>query len=245
MDGNYKVYSWSASSARIEEIFDQPAGQFEETKDLPSRDKLTFTNGFYGNCTAVFVDIRGSSEMTSKHTRPRLAKIYRSFISEMVAVLNGTEGVREVNIVGDCVWAVYNTPFTTDIDSAFAAAFKANTLISLLNEHLSKRSIDTLKIGIGIDYGRALMIKAGYSGSGINDVVYMGDVVNSAAHLAHKAGRGFPGHPIWAGGDIYCNLNEHNQSLLTGAYDYELGRSVYTGNVVLTAMNEWIEGEFG
>lgn len=34
------------------------------------------------------------------------------------------------------------------------------------------------------------MVKAGYSGSGINDVIWMGDVVNTACHLANKAGRG-------------------------------------------------------
>ncbi len=110
MDGNYKPYSWISSSSRIKEILDQPAGQFEETDDLPSRDRLTYTNGFYGRCSAIFIDIRDSSGLTAKHKRPTLAKIYRSFISEMVAVLNANENVREVNIVGDCVWAVYNTP---------------------------------------------------------------------------------------------------------------------------------------
>ena len=41
------------------------------------------------------------------------------------------------------------------------------------------------------------MIKAGYSGSGINDIVYMGDVVNRAAHLAHKAGQDFSTPSGW------------------------------------------------
>jgi class 3 adenylate cyclase len=41
-----------------------------------------------------------------------------------------------------------------------------------------------IRSGIGMSYGRALMIKAGFNGSGINDVVYMGDVVNRASKLA-------------------------------------------------------------
>ena len=40
------------------------------------------------------------------------------------------------------------------------------------------------------------MVKAGYSGSGINDVIWMGDVVNTACHLANKAGRGMAGMMI-------------------------------------------------
>ncbi|MFC3479204.1 hypothetical protein [Kocuria carniphila] len=53
------------------------------------------------------------------------------------------------------------------------------------------------------------MIKAGFSGSGINDVLYMGDVVNRAAHLAHEAGRGWA-DPIFVGGVFEQNLNDHN-----------------------------------
>lgn len=242
MDGNYKSYDWTTSANRIDEILNQPAGQFEETNSLPSRDKLTYTNGYYSNCTALFIDIRNSSSLTTKHKRPVLAKIYRAFISEMVAVLNSDPFVREVSIVGDCVWAVYDTPNTTDIDDVFSVAAKANTLIALLNARYKKHSIDPLGIGIGIDWGRALMIKAGYNGSGINDVIYMGDVVNRAAHLAHKAGRnvwGISSHPIWVGSDFWGNLNDHNQGLLTNAYDSELG-SVYTGQVVNLAMDEWV-----
>lgn len=239
MDGNYKVYSYTNSSERIKNILNQPAGTFEEVDGLPDRDKLSFTNGFYGMCSAVFIDIRDSSGLTEKHKRPMLAKIYRAFISEMVAVLNSDPYVREVNIVGDCVWAVYKTTQTTHIDDVFGIAFQANTLLKLLNSHYAKKGIDPLKIGIGIDYGRVLMIKAGYSGSGINEVIYMGDVVNRAAHLAHEAGRGWS-DPIFAGGVFHQNLNDHNRSLLTSRYVSGLG-TVYTGNVVNTEMNNWVE----
>lgn len=239
MDGNHKRYDYTASSSRIKDILDQPAGTFEEAKSLPDRDRLTFTNGFYGWCSAIFIDIRDSSGLTDKHNRPTLAKIYRAFISEMVAVLNSDAYVREVNIVGDCVWAVYNTPKKTDIDDVFAVAYKANTTLKLLNHHYEKKGIDPLRIGIGIDYGRALMIKAGYSGSGINDVIYMGDVVNRAAHLAHEAGRN-GNNPIFVGSLFHQNLNDHNQGLLSRLWT-GLG-AIYTGNVIHKEMNAWVDG---
>lgn len=239
MDGNYKAYDYLKSSVRIKEIMDQPAGSFEEVDGLPSRDNLTYTNGFYGTCAAVFIDIRDSSGLTKKHKRPTLAKIYRAFISEMVAVLNSDPNVREVSIVGDCVWAVYNTPYMRDIDGVFSIAFQANTLEKLLNHHYAKKDIDRISIGIGADWGRALMIKAGYNGSGINDVIYMGDVVNRAAHLAHEAGRPWR-NPIFVGSDFQGNLNDHNKGLLTSLYIQSLG-TVYTGNVVRIDMNDWVE----
>lgn len=244
MDGNFKSFSYTASSARIVDILDQPAGQFEETDALPDRDRLTYTNGFYGRCSAVFVDIRDSSKLTQRYKRPALAKLYRAFISEMVAVLNSDAEVREVNIVGDCVWATYNTPYTRDIDDVFTIVCRANTLRKLLNKHLENRGYDPLKFGIGVDWGRVLMIKAGFDGSGLNDVVYMGDVVNRAAHLAHKAGRDWQQPPIWVGSEFNGNLNDDNKKWLTQRFDSEVG-TVYTGDVVLTEMNDWIGEAFG
>lgn len=239
MDGNYRGYDYVASGTRIDDILNQGAGQFQETDSLPSRSDLTYTNGFYANCSALFVDIRDSSGLTSHYKRPALAKLYRAFISEMVAILNSDLLVREVNIVGDCVWAVYNTPRKSDIDDIFSLAAKANTLKKLLNIKLEKRGYDTaLKFGIGVDYGRALMIKAGYSGSGINDVVYMGDVVNRAAHLAHKAGRGWA-DPIWIGEVFASNLNAENAALLQANYTWDIG-SYRSGNIVNSAMNDWV-----
>lgn len=239
MDGNYKPYDYLKSSQRIEEILNQPAGTFQEVDGLPDRDKLTFTNGFYGTCSALFIDIRGSSALTQKYKRPTLAKIYRAFISETVALLNSDLYVREVNIVGDCVWAVYNTPLRSHIDDVFAIAYQANTLKKLLNHHFDKKGIDPIRIGVGADWGRALMIKAGYNGSGINEVIYMGDVVNRAAHLAHEAGRQWRS-PIFIGSDFYGNLNDHNQGLLTSQYVQGLG-TIYAGDIVRTDMDGWIE----
>lgn len=51
-------------------------------------------------------------------------------------------------------------------------------MIKILNYKLSKKKYSEISIGIGIDYDRVLMVKASYSGSGINDVIWMGDVVN-------------------------------------------------------------------
>jgi class 3 adenylate cyclase len=243
VDGNFKPYSYADSSARIKEILDQPAGMFVEVEGgvgLPDRDRLTFTNGFYGHCSAVFIDIRDSSKLTETHKRPALAKIYRAFISEMVAVLNSDPLVLEVNIVGDCVWAVYKTQLKSYIDDVFSIAAKANTLVKLLNHHLEKKGIGALRIGVGVDYGRVLMIKAGFSSSGINDVVYMGDVVNRAAHLAHEAGRAGR-HPIFVGAVFQQNLTDHNQQLLSVAYVPGI-YDAYAGDVVNVEMNKWVEG---
>jgi class 3 adenylate cyclase len=129
--------------------------------------------------------------------------LYRAYISELVAVMNGDPRCREVNIVGDAVWSVINTPTKPDIDQVFYTACRAHSLVKALNCKLKAKGVDPIRVGIGMDWGRVLMIKAGYSGSGINDVVYMGDVVNSAAKLASKGDmRYLASGPLMAGSDF-------------------------------------------
>jgi class 3 adenylate cyclase len=235
VDSNYKAYDHLASVARIDGILAQPQGNYEEVKSLPDRDKLTFTNGFYAYCSALFIDIRDSSKLPDLYERPVLAKLYRAFISEIVAVMNGNTNAREINIVGDCVWGVFNTPKMSDIDDVFRTAYTANSLIQVLNYKLDKNGYKTgIRCGLGMSYGRALMIKAGYNGSGINDVVYMGDVVNRAAKLASQGSKNFK--PPFMVDDVFRgNLKEHNQGLLT----WDSGLGCYTGNVVNTTMEDW------
>jgi class 3 adenylate cyclase len=237
MDSNYRAYNYVSSFERIDAILALPAGNYEEVKQLPDRDRLTFTNGFYAYCSALFIDIRDSSSLPSVYNRPALAKLYRAFISEMVAIFNSVMFAREINIVGDCVWGVYNTSLKTEIDEVFSLTAKANSLTKTLNYKLKKVGYETaIKVGIGMSYGRALMIKAGSNGSGINDMVYMGDVVNEAAKLASQGSNGWGLPPIMVNGIFQQNLNDDNKALLTLRAD-----GTYQGNIINTAMNQWYE----
>lgn len=237
MESNYKFYSPTASFARIKEILNQSDINYTEENELPDRSKLTFKNGFYANCSALFIDIRGSSKLPSKYRRPTIARLYRAYISEVVAILNGTDICREINIVGDGAWAVYNTPKKSNIDDVFSRSAMLMSMVKVLNYELGKKSIEPISVGIGLSYGRALMIKAGYSGSGINDVVYMGDVVNEAAKLAANGSQSYIDKPIMISGDFHCNLNEENESLVY----WNSTRQCWHANVVNSLMDEWYD----
>ncbi|MFE3881734.1 adenylate/guanylate cyclase domain-containing protein [Streptomyces lydicus] len=238
MDSNYKLYDHVASASRIKDYLTGAQGNYEEVHELPDRNKLTFTNGFYANCSAIFVDIRGSSQLPDHYKRPRLARIYRAYISELVAIFNGSVLTREINIAGDAAWAVVNTPKTPNIDTVFAMGYKANSMAKLMNHYMRRAEYKTpIEIGVGMSYGRALMVKAGYNGSGINDVVYMGDVVNEAAKLANY-GNSQPHVPaLVTSNDFHYNLNADNQEFCKRDYF----RGCYTADVMDKAMEEWFE----
>ena len=232
MESNHRIYDYEASSTRLDAYLDSSNDQFQEVSEIPSRDRLTYSNGFYvEHCTALFVDIRGSSEMPNKYTRPRLAKIYRSYISEVIAVINGDPKCAEVNIVGDAVYGIFNTPYKADMDSVFSRAYGVNSRIKLLNYKLRIRNIDPIKIGIGIDYGRLLMVQA----SGLNEIVWMGHAVNGASNLCHHGNETFSDHTIMVSGDVYSNLNNDNKNLLS----YNYARQCYHGDVVNLNMDNW------
>ena len=237
MEANHSItYDVEKSAERIDGIQDASNDNYEDVKEIPSRDDLTFTNGYYMNITSVFIDIVGSSDMSDENKRPTLAKKYRSFLSECVAIMNEQDICKEVNINGDCVWGVFETPKKSDIATVFTIIGKLNSLVEILNYKFDKKNYGKIEVGIGVDYGRALMIKAGYSGSGINDVIWMGDVVNNACHLANSAGRdGIK--PILVSYTIYNNLSDDNKEFLSEKKVDGVTR--FQGNFLNHNMNVW------
>ena len=232
------IYDVENSASRIDEILDASNSNYADKTSIPSRSSLTYTNGYYVKVTSLFIDIVDSSDMTNEHKRPTLAKMYRAFISECTTLMNASDLCKEININGDCVWGVFETPYKSQVDSVFSIAAQLNSLIEILNYKLEKKGYSTISVGIGMDYGRALMVKAGYSGSGLNDVIWMGDVVNSACHLANKAGRNGK-QPVVVSSVVYSNLNEHNQGIV---YETTIdGSTVYHGYIYNVPMREWYD----
>lgn len=238
-----KTFSESDSKQRLDSILNESDSSFPEQNEIPDPTILTYRNGYYVNCSSIFVDIRGSKALTEKYKRPTLAKIYRCFISEMVAVSVDCPNCREVNIQGDCVWSVYNTPYKNDIDSVFGIAAKMNSIVKLINKRMAKKGIGPIQVGIGMSYGRALMVKAGFNGSGLNDVVYMGDVVNKASDMCGQADTGsYQNKAQVCTKTFYDNLNDHHKSLMSATlHSTNIYETIYHCSVVNTYLDKWVE----
>lgn len=235
METDHSPYDFEASIQRIDDILNSQDNVYEEVDTIPARGRLTYENGFYVYCSAIFIDVRGSSELPSKYRRPTLARIYRSFVSEAVSVVRGHPKCAEVNIVGDCVSAIIDSPKRDDVNDVFNAAARLRSLVDILNLRLSKRGIEPIRVGIGLSYGRALMIKAGRKGSAVNDVVWMGDVVNEAAKLCGRAGKREDGPPILLSELIHENLSEYNKGLVA----WDPAEMCYAARVHNKVMEAW------
>lgn len=151
------TYKVEDSASRMDDILDADDNDYQDNENsIPARNKLTYKNGYYVNVTALFIDIVDSSKLTDGHKRPTLAKMYRAFLSECVAIMNSWEMCKEININGDCVWGVFETPKKSDVDNVISVAAQLNSMIKILNYKLKKKKYDILSVGIGIDDGRAL-----------------------------------------------------------------------------------------
>lgn len=237
MKAEYSAYDFTKSRDRIDEILKGADADYKEKSSIPSRDDLTFTNGFNVECSALFVDIRGSKALNNKHKKPVLAKIYKTYISELVAILKNHPKINEISIEGDCVWGIFDTPYKSDINELFDTGARVSSLIDVLNIKYRKRGYSELTVGIGIAYGKSLLVKSGYKGSGINEVVWLGNLVSKAAELCSFGNKSWGDNEMMVSEAIYSNLNDNNKKLLSWSQE----RQCYHGNVINLSMNEWVK----
>ncbi len=237
MKAKHSVYNFEQSLERIDNILKTDYRSYKVLKSIPSRDELSCTNGFYVMCTALYVDVRIPSKLSERYHEATLAKIYRSYISEVVAILNGNNNCAEVNIEGNSVWGIFDTPHKEEMDSVLCTAARVSSIIDILNSKYRKKDIDPITVGIGIDYGRALMMKAGHNGSEIDEIVWMGEVINSASRLCSYGNKRRYDKEVMVSNVFYNNISADKRELLEWNDTYYC----YHGNIMNVYMSEWIE----
>ncbi len=233
----FTKYNFNRSIRVMDSILKSSDNEYREIKRIPSEKSLTYKNGFYVDITVLFVDIRKSKELAKNHTRPVLAKIYRTYISEVIAVMKGNKLISDVFIEGDGVWAVFNTKNNDDVNGVFTTAVEISSLIDILNIKLKERNYSEIDVGIGMDKGESLYIKAGNYGSSVNEIVWIGKVVGEAAKLCNYGNKNILDNRIMVSKMIYSRLDKDSQLFL----EWNSDRECYHGNICIAKMNHWIE----
>ncbi|KHT63724.1 hypothetical protein RJ45_10255 [Photobacterium gaetbulicola] len=235
MESKFKPYDYLESIKRIDEILNLPRDNFTHHKGVPSKQSLTYKNGFYVDITVLFIDMRGSKELAKLHNKPVLAKIYRAYISEMTAILNGCSLISDIYIEGDGLCAVYNTTTKKDVERIVTVAAKLMSCIKIINVKLNKKGYQSIKVGIGISDEEALLIKAGQYGSGVNEVVWIGKPFGQAAKLCSYANKD-GNKTILITHNVYNNLKDSKDF-----FSYDMFLDCYQGSLIIPSMDEWVE----
>lgn len=134
------------------------------------------------NTCVLFIDIRKSTQLNFAHPEETLAKLYATFIRSMLKAAEFFGGkVRNIN--GDRVMVVFDTA-----DCFLTAMSTATLMNSVASEIIDKYfTQDSFECGIGIDYGKMLVVKTGTVKQGDENQFYKSFVwLGKPANLASK-----------------------------------------------------------
>ena len=131
---------------------------------------------------AMFVDLRGSTQMGEKRLPYDVLFILNRFFSEMTEVLQQTHG-HYAQFAGDGLMALYglNRGLPQGCRDALTGAVKMQERIEHLNDYFKEELDQPLRIGIGVHCGEAIVGTMGPPSSPNYSAI--GDNVNAAARL--------------------------------------------------------------
>ncbi|MDF9761078.1 class 3 adenylate cyclase [Peribacillus simplex] len=137
----------------------------------------------------LYIDLRKSTDLNLSHKRETMSKLYSAFIrSIMKAAAEYNGKVR--NVVGDRVMILFDSE--NCFGNAYKTAILLNSVVSkLLDQHFKNNDI---KAGIGIDYGKMLVTKAGiikkgFENTNYKSLVWLGKPANVASKLTDLANK--------------------------------------------------------
>ena len=137
----------------------------------------------------LFIDIRKSTEISTSHRRPTLAKLYSAFVRAMVQAAEYHSG-KVRNIIGDRVMVVFDSKDC--FENAVNTAYLLHTVSDyIINKHFKYNEI---KCGIGIDFGKLLIVKTGTikrsdENREYKSLVWLGNACNIASKLTDQANK--------------------------------------------------------
>lgn len=207
-----------------------------KTKYVPSFDdgNITYGSSKTGvkKCKSLescvlYVDIRNSAQISSEKEPEILAKMYASFVSEMIACAEYFNGYVR-NIIGDRVMVVF------DQDNCFVNAVNAAVLMNTVCQYIINKRTDNFEFraGIGIDYGPMLITKAGVVKKGAENefyksLVWLGKPANTASRLTDIANK--------TESSEICLVNEGYYSIFSQNYEWcERTPEQFISNLIAT-----------
>ncbi len=238
------VYDYIEGKKRIKNILDNRLEIIEKTY-VPNENDFTFDNAYNVWISAIFVDIRNSTELFTSENKSVVAKIIKTFTSEIIEILRDSNVCEEIGIRGDCVYAVYSSPTKDHTYDIADKTYWINTLFTMLNKLFQDKRYPTITAGIGISTAEELIIKAGRKGVGINSKVWIGDAVTKASKLSSLANKDKIG-PIAFSNCTYINIidkltedNSKAPTWFTVAQHNQFGK-YYHGSIIKVNFEKWI-----
>jgi adenylate cyclase len=155
---------------------------------FPNLDTQTQGAKLITTCV-LYIDMRKSTDLSFAHKPQTVAKLYSAFVRAMTRTARHYRGhVR--GIIGDRVMVLF------DVQDCFANAVHCAIAMNTVAQHIINRHFkaNEVRFGIGIDYGRMLVTKAGIRRHGseqgnYKNLVWLGRPANVASKLTDAANK--------------------------------------------------------
>ena len=241
-------YDYIEGKKRIYDILDSKT-KIQVTNNIPKQDsEFTYENGIKAWVGSIFVDIVDSSSLFKDYDAEKVARIIRAFCSEIIEILRLNDQYVQIGIRGDCVYAIYSVSTKEDLKQILSDAIMVNTFQKMFQKILKTKQYTTFDIGIGLGASQDLIVKGGRKGTGISDYIWIGDAVVDASKLSSQGNRD-SFEPICLSSCFFENISEFNANddykynhYFNAKYSYKLGETVYHGDMINCAFNNWIDG---
>lgn len=132
--------------------------------------------------SVLFADIRGFTTISEALTATEIVEMLNEYFTRMVDEIFDKNGVLD-KFIGDAIMAIFGTPFpaSTDADDSVRAALNMCRSLEAMNAERRSKDLPEIKMGIGINSGRAVV---GNIGSPKRmEYTVIGDSVNLASRV--------------------------------------------------------------
>lgn len=240
------MYNYRNSKHKIIEILTSKT-PIEKKEKIPADAEFTFENGILCWVGAIFIDIENSSKLF-KTKDEKLARLMRAFTSEVITIMQDKSEYSQIGIRGDCVYAIYSAQYQSNLVEIFRIAYRLNTFIKMFNKIIINYGYEEINAGIGLGCDEDLIIKAGRSGTGINDKIWIGKAVVDASNFSSIAGRNYISN-IAMSTCFYDNIidvlkkeNSDYVNWIKSKKNYYGSIEYYHCDIIQSDFNRWIDG---
>ena len=217
-DYSLKSSELEAATNALERILGQLVEEIELSDTVPVLDEVSDSNKvFKGKLSVLFVDIRGSVDLTDDLKSKKMVKVYRGFIRMAIQAIRYSGGLTR-QFAGDCVMGVFQDSTEdgcaiSSSEKAVTAARYIHTLIDYclnpaLKDHLGDVCIGC---GVGIATGSILITKVGMRGKEADEaaenetgIVWVGSTTNYANRYCSLANA----DEIFIDEETYCEIRK-------------------------------------
>jgi adenylate cyclase len=180
---SYLLFTEEKEKNKIRKIFSQyvsPAALTAMVDEYENYAKAG--NGSKEIVTVLFSDVRGFTTLSENLPPEQVVEILNFYFSKMTEAVHKHNGTID-KFIGDATMAIWGAPIKSDnhaID-AVNAAMEMMEKLKEVNAWLEEKNLPSLKIGIGINTGEAILGSIGSEQKA--DYTVIGDTVNLASRL--------------------------------------------------------------